>query len=119
MLNSFLPVALVAAPVAPVHFTVTVPHVIKVLSFVYVSACPSKYPVSALFIVRVGSFVLIRLARASLPDSISVPQSVFKVSFKEAAIRPKVLSVSRWLSIDVIANIQVSICKLFCTFAML
>lgn len=59
MLDALLPVALVAATVVPVHFAVSVPDIVEVVSLVSVTTSPSENPITTLLVVCVFAFVLI------------------------------------------------------------
>lgn len=119
MLNSLFPVALVAAPVVPIHLAIAMPHIVEVIAFVGVAARPSKYSVAALLIVCVFTLILVGFAWSSLPNTVSVPQAVLEVAFKEASVRPIIFAVARRLAIYVTADVYVSVCELLSTLPML
>jgi hypothetical protein len=118
MLDAPLPVAFVTAAIVPIHFAISVPYIVKVIAFVNIAACPSKNTITTFLIVGILALVLIRLTRTTLPDSIAVPQSVLKVSFKKAAICPVVFAVTGRLSIDITTDINIPISELFRPLSM-
>jgi hypothetical protein len=94
MLYSLLPVAFIAATIAPVHLSVSMPHIIEVIALISVATGPRKYAITTFLIVCVFSFVLIGFTWSSLPDSVAMPQSVLEVALEEAAVGPIILAIA-------------------------
>jgi hypothetical protein len=59
MLNTFLPLPFIVATIAPIHFSVTVSHIVEIMPFVYISCCPRKNPIPRFPIICVLSFIFI------------------------------------------------------------
>lgn len=119
MLYSLLPVPFVASTVCPVHFSVAMPQVFKIMAFVDVASGPAEYPVPTLLIVDVLPLVLVTFARSLLPHSMSMPQTILKVPFEEGLVGPGIFPITIGLSVDIVADVFVAVCEFFYSFSML
>lgn len=75
MLNTIFPFSLIPTAVRPVHFSVSMPHIIKIRSRVVISTRPSKSTVAILPIIEIVPLIAI----PSLdPDPIAVPEPILE-----------------------------------------
>ena len=119
MLYSIFPLSLIEASIIPVHFTIAISTIISIVSFVNVSTGPCKNAISWLFIVRILSLVLITIASPSLPQPMSISESIFEISFEITAICPIVLSKTTRFAIHIKPLVNISIVKFLNSLTML
>ena len=113
ILDTMTPLALVAAPVFPVHFTVAVPLVIFVAPLVIVARLPSEETEAILFIVFVAALVLIAVLviESLLPLASSMLEAVLELTNVDAGVLPLVLALPFRLAVDVDTGEHITICK--------
>jgi hypothetical protein len=110
MLNSTDPFALIAAPICPIHFSVTFSFVIFVLTFVNVTTRPDKLTESTFSIIYIITFITIALwATTTPPFAFSMLHSPCEISYIYCPVCPRILTFTLWLSVDVFACVRVPI----------
>ena len=113
ILDTMAPLALVAAPVFPVHLTIAVPLVILIAPLVIVARLPSEETEAILFIVFVAALVLIAVLviESLLPLASSMLEAVLELTNVDAGVLPLVLALPFWLAIDVDTGEHVAVRK--------
>ena len=113
ILDTMAPLALVAAPVFPVHLTIAVPLVILIAPLVIVARLPSEETEAILFIVFVAALVLIAVLviESLLPLASSVLEAVLELTDVDARVLPLVLALPFRLAIDVDTGEHVAVRK--------
>ena len=120
LLNPFVPKSFVVRSSGPVHFTVSLPLIVKEVALVLIIVLPNENPVPILFVVFILAFVLIgNFELVFLPKSVAMSQSIFKVALINWIVAPFVLSLSLGLAVYIPANVVVSIWKPLFPEAML
>ena len=94
MLDSMSPISFIITSIFPEHLAVAISHIELIVSFVDIAAGPGKNSITVFFVVSVATLIMIIVAWTSSPDSLTLPQSIHKISFEKAAIKPEILSIS-------------------------
>lgn len=113
VLNTMLPLSLVAAAISPVHLSVSVSFIVFVAAFVHVSTFPGESPKSVFLIVDVLSFIVVAVGRIRtfFPFTMSVFHSVFELAYIDGGVFPFVLARSTRLTIHILTYVRISVCK--------
>jgi hypothetical protein len=88
------------------------------VSFVDTPISTCENSIALLFIIDPFSLILIAPSRAFLPYSLPVSQASFEISFEKTATGPKILTITRRLSIFVVSLISIAICEALDTLAV-
>ena len=103
VLDTLIPLSLVARAVFPVHLTVTVALVILVATLVIVAGLPCEHAHTIFLIVFVGAFVhvTVLVIESFLPFTFAMLQAIFEFTNIDALIFPFVLALTVGLTINV------------------
>ena len=103
VLDTLIPLSLVARAVFPVHLTVTVALVILVATLVIVAGLPCEHAHTIFLIVFVRAIVhvAVLVIESLLPFTFTVLQTVFEFSNVDTLVFPLVLAMTIWFTIDV------------------
>lgn len=119
MLYPIKPFPFVITAVIPVHFSKIASEILFIVSFIDVAACPCKDTVSVFFILNILALVFVAISRTFFPHSVSLSQSVLETSLEITAVCPIILSISVGFPLAILPLVQIPICKLFCSLAVL
>jgi len=121
MLDTVLPLTLVAAAIGPVHLAIAVPLILLVAAAVLVTRLPRECANARLLIIHVVAFVLIAvgLGGSLFPFSLAVLHAAFELAHVQTRILPLVLAEAVWLAILVLAGVHITISKLIRPLSML
>ena len=119
MLNTFLPLAFIAATVSPIHLAVPIALILTIAAFVDISACPSKYSLAMFFVSYIITLIMSTFRPlATAPLSFSFFHTSFELSYVTCTILPSVLAFSFRLTIYVITWVYITIDEYIWTCAV-
>ena len=117
MLDTLVPHTHVHALICPLHLTVAVALVLKIVAFVPVARFPFKDSIPVLLVcliealVRVALGVAVFVGLLLFPLAVAVFQAAHELPGVTAAILPLVLSEALWPSFCILADIAVAVGK--------
>ena len=112
MLDAFDPLTLVHRTIRPFHFSMPVPFVLHIISFIPIPTFPGEHSLSVLLVIEVVSFVLVRIhVLALLPLPFPLFQPFHEVAQVRSSRLPPVLPVPLWTPESVLASEGVAIAE--------
>jgi hypothetical protein len=121
MLHSLIPIPFIYWSVNPIHFSITMFFIFKILSYIIIPSFPIKLPLTMFFIIHILSLILIwfRIFFFFLPFTFTVFHSLFEFTCIYSSSFPSILSVTIWFSFlihtykDILIGKNISTLSLF------
>jgi hypothetical protein len=111
VLDAVDPISFVVTSISPIHFPIPIANIAFVVTLIDISTDPGIDAISPFFIVIVVTLVMICVPDPFLPQAMTISQTINELSFEKTSIVPVILSITRGLSVLILAFIHVAIGK--------